>query len=72
MTLTLMRSTKGKVACGYLHNEWKIGGFSGTYGTDEEEFLLSVKNLLKIRPTDCTGAVNIFCLNGPSFGNCSF
>ena len=71
MTLTLMRSTKDKVACGYLHIEWKKGGFTGTYGTDEEAFLLSVENQLKIRPTDCTGAVNFFSLNGPSFGNYS-
>jgi hypothetical protein len=42
MTLTLMKSTKGNVAGGYLNIEWKKGGFSGSWGTDLSAFVFSV------------------------------
>ena len=70
MTLTLMKSTKGKVAGGYLHIQWKHGSYS-CYGSDSSAFVFSVDNQLKLTPTDNDKAVYFYSIYGPRFGNAS-
>ena len=65
MTLTLMKSTKGKVAGGYLHIQWKNGGYNGCYGSDSSAFVFSVDNQLKLTPTRNDTAVYFNSGNGP-------
>ncbi len=49
MTITLFRSTKGKVSGGYLHIPWKgRGGFT----FDDKAFIFSVSDRKIFRPTD--------------------
>jgi hypothetical protein len=69
MTLTLMKSTKGKVAGGYLHIQWKDG--KSCYGKDSSAFVFSVDNQLKLKPTDSDRAVYFISDSGPKFGTFS-
>jgi hypothetical protein len=68
MTLTLMKSTKGKVAGGYLHIQWED---DGGWGSDSSAFVFSVDNQLKLTPTNNDRAVYFENGCGPKFGNCS-
>jgi hypothetical protein len=68
MTLTLMKSTKGKVAGGYLHIQWKDGGGGGS---DSSAFVFSVDNQLKLTPTNNDKAVYFNSVYGPRFGSWS-
>ena len=69
MTLTLMKSTKGKVAGGYLHIQWEDG--DGLYGSDSQAFLISIDNQIKLTPTKIDRAVYFYRYHGPSFGKSS-
>ena len=71
MTLTLMKSTKGKVAGGYLHIQQKDGGIYGCFGSDSSAFVFSVDNQLKLTPTNYEKAARFLCNCGPKFGYCS-
>ena len=56
-TLTLMRSSKGKVAGGYLHIKWLE---SGDFATDEQAFVISVDPRDVLKPVDATKAVMFY------------
>ena len=71
MTLTLMKSTKGKLAGGYLHIQWKYGDWCGGYVSDSSAFVFSVDSQLKLTPTNKHKAVFFFSSCGPKFGYCS-
>jgi len=43
-TITLMKTTKGKTAGGYLHIPWQEGTEEGVCGKDSEAFLFSLDN----------------------------
>ena len=67
MTITLMKTTKGRVCGGYLHIAWKEA--DGEYGSDPSAFLFSLDHRCKLKPTDPNQAV-MFTLGkgeGPEF-----
>jgi hypothetical protein len=50
MTITLMKTTKGRVCGGYLHIAWKEA--KAEYGSDPSTFLFSLDHRRKLTPTD--------------------
>jgi hypothetical protein len=67
-TLTLFKSTKNRVAAGYLHRLW-LNGFCDEIG-DEKAFLCSVDFKLKFTPSDNPDrAAKIYGNYGPGFGS---
>jgi hypothetical protein len=67
MTITIMKTTKGRVCGGYLHIAWKEA--SDEYASDPSAFVFSLDHRRKLRPTDHAKAVK-FCLGrgyGPIF-----
>ena len=48
MTITLMKTTKGRVCGGYLQIAWKEGK---EYGSDPSAFVFSLDHRLKLTPT---------------------
>ena len=67
MTITLMKTTKGRVCGGYLHIAWKEA--KGELGSDPSAFLFSLDHRRKLTPTDPNKAV-YFALKsgwGPQF-----
>jgi len=60
MTITLMKTTKGRVCGGYLHIAWKEA--TNEYGSDPSAFLFSLDHRRKLLPTDSKEAVS-FDLN---------
>ena len=62
MTLTLMKSTKSKVAGGYLHIQWKEG--NDGFASDSSAFVFSVDNQLKLTPTNNDKAVYFYSYSG--------
>jgi hypothetical protein len=67
MTITLMKTTKGRVCGGYLHIAWKE--VKEEYGSDPSAFLFSLDHRRKLTPTDPKKAV-LFDLgsgSGPFF-----
>ncbi len=65
MTLTLMKSSWGKVAGVYLHIQWNG---SPSWGSNSSAFVLSVENQLKLTPTDNEKAAFFYSQHGPMFG----
>jgi hypothetical protein len=61
MTITLMKTTKGRVCGGYLHIAWKEA--MNEYGSDQSAFLFSLDHRRKLTPTDPKEAVR-FNLGG--------
>jgi hypothetical protein len=60
-----MRSSKGKVAGGYLHIKWQK---SGDMATDDKSFIISVDHREFLKPVDASKSVK-FCEGyGPLFG----
>ena len=55
MTITLFRSTKGKVSGGYLHIPWKNDDSRSTF--DDKALIFSVTHRTLFRPTDNNKAV---------------
>ena len=55
MTITLMKTTKGRVCGGYLHISWKEA--KAEYGSDPSAFLFSLDHRRKLTPTDPKEAV---------------
>jgi hypothetical protein len=55
MTITLMKTTKGRVCGGYLHLAWKET-YSET-GSDPSAFVFSLDQRRKLSPTDPAKAV---------------
>jgi hypothetical protein len=55
MTITLMKTTKGRVCGGYLEIAWKEGNREN--GSDSSAFLFSLDHRLKLTPTDPKEAV---------------
>ena len=67
MTITIMKTTKGRVCGGYLHIAWKEATFE--YGSDPSAFLFTLDHRRKLTPTDPAKAVD-FALGsgyGPYF-----
>ena len=67
MTITIMKTTKGRVCGGYLHIAWKDA--KREYGSDPSAFLFTLDHRRKLTPTDPAKAV-IFDLgtgSGPWF-----
>ena len=67
MTITIMKTTKGRVCGGYLHIAWKEA--MREYGSDPSAFVFSLDHRRKLTPTDPERAV-YFRLkegNGPVF-----
>jgi hypothetical protein len=54
MTITLMKTTKGRVCGGYLHIAWKE---SGGISSDPFAFVFSLDHRRKLTPTDPNKAV---------------
>jgi hypothetical protein len=50
MTITLMKTTKGRVCGGYLHIAWKEA--KGEHGSDPSAFLFTLDHRRKLTPTD--------------------
>ena len=69
MTITLMKTTKGRVCGGYLHLAWKET-YSET-GSDPSAFVFSLDQRRKLSPTDPAKAVqfNLESGYGPYFRN---
>ena len=67
MTITLMKTTKGRVCGGYLHIAWKEA--KGEYGSDPSAFLFTLDHRRKLTPTDPAKAVwfNLGSGYGPYF-----
>ena len=67
MTVTLMKTTKGRVCGGYLHIAWKEA--TGEYGSDPSAFLFTLDHRRKLTPTDPKEAVffNLCKGEGPRF-----
>ena len=55
MTLTIMKTTKGRVCGGYLNIAWKLSG--GEHGRDPSAFVFSLNDRRKLEPTDFNQAV---------------
>ena len=68
MTLTLMKSTKGKVAGGYLHIQWEDVDDS-RFGSDSQAFLINIDNQIKLTPAKIDRAVYFYNYFGPCFGD---
>ena len=69
MTITLMKTTKGRVCGGYLQSAWKKASWE--YGSDPSAFLFTLDHRRKLTPTDPKMAV-FFHLGkggGPAFMN---
>ena len=69
MTITIMKTTKGRVCGGYLHIAWNEG--KSDYGNDPSAFVFSVNHRRKLTPTYPAQAV-FFTLGsgwGPRFRN---
>ena len=68
MTLTIMKTTKGRVCGGYLHIAWKETTV-GEYGSDPSAFVFSLDSRLKLKPTNPKKAVwfNLGNGRGPYF-----
>jgi hypothetical protein len=49
-----MRSSKGKVAGGYLHIKWQE---NGDMATDDKTFMISVDHRELLKPVDASKAV---------------
>jgi hypothetical protein len=62
MTITIMKTTKGRVCGGYLHIAWKEA--KNEYGRDPSAFLFSLDHRRKLTPTDPAKAVWINLGNG--------
>jgi hypothetical protein len=60
-----MRSSKGKVAGGYLHIKWQD---SGDMATDDKTFIISVDHRELLKPVDASKAVKFCDGYGPLFG----
>ena len=56
MTITLMKTTKGRVCGGYLHIAWKETA-KNEYGSDPSAFLFTLDHRRKLTPTDPEKAV---------------
>ena len=69
MTITFMKSTKGKVSGGYLHIPWKND--SSYYCKDEKAFIFSLNEKLVLKPTNPDKAIYFYKSSGPNFGYCS-
>jgi hypothetical protein len=55
MTITIMKTTKGRVCGGYLHIPWKEA--KGEYGGDPSAFVFSVNHRRKFTTTNPAKAV---------------
>ena len=68
MTITIMKTTKGRVCGGYLHIAWKETTV-GEYGSDPSAFVFSLDSRLKLKPTYPKKAVwfNLGNGRGPYF-----
>ena len=55
MTITLMKTSKGRVCGGYLHIAWKEA--NGEYGSDPSAFLFSLDHRRKLTPNHPAKAV---------------
>jgi hypothetical protein len=66
MTITIMKTTKGRVCGGYLHISWKEA--KGEHGSDPSAFLFSLDHRRKLTPTDPAKAVYFNLGNG--YGPC--
>ena len=55
MTITIMKSTKGRVCGGYLNIAWKET--DSEYGSDPSAFVFSLDHRRKLTPTEPTQAV---------------
>jgi hypothetical protein len=62
-----MKSTKGKVAGGYLHIQWEDVDDS-RFGSDSQAFLINIDNQIKLTPTKIDRAVRFYRYYGPCFG----
>ena len=60
MTLTVMKTTKGRLCGGYLHIAWK----ANEYGSDPSAFVFSLDHKRKLTPTDPAQAVFFDLGNG--------
>jgi hypothetical protein len=67
MTITLMKTTKGRVCGGYLHIAWKEA--KDEYGSDPSAFVFSLDHRRKLTPTHPDKAVyfNLKSGYGPFF-----
>jgi hypothetical protein len=50
MTITIMKTTKGRVCGGYLHIAWKEA--QDKYGSDPSAFVFSLDHRRKLKPAD--------------------
>ena len=64
-TITLFKSTKGKVFGGYLHIHWKE---KGGHTKDDKAFLFSLDSLVTFTPTNTDKAAYFDNGVGPCFG----
>jgi hypothetical protein len=55
MTITIMKTTKGRVCGGYLHIAWKEA--DSEYGSDPSAFVFSLDHRRKLTPTHPDKAV---------------
>jgi hypothetical protein len=55
MTITIMKTTKGRVCGGYLHHAWKEAYSEN--GSDPSAFLFSLDHRRKLTPTNPAKAV---------------
>ena len=55
MTITIMKTTKGRVCGGYLHIAWKEAQHE--FGSDPSAFVFSLDHRRKLTPTDPAKAV---------------
>jgi hypothetical protein len=62
MTITLMKTTKGRVCGGYLHIAWKEA--NAEHGSDPSAFLFTLDHRRKLTPTHPEKAVEYFMGNG--------
>jgi hypothetical protein len=70
MTITIMKTTKGRVCGGYLHIAWKYTA-SAECGNDPSAFLFSLDHRRKFTPPNAAQAVyfNMGENAGPYFMN---
>ena len=62
MTITIMKTTKGRVCGGYLHIAWKEA--KREFGSDPSAFLFTLDHRRKLTPTDPKEAVLFDLGNG--------
>lgn len=67
-TITLMKSTKGKISGGYLHIRWNSGSELGVLTRDENCFIFNVDQKLILLATSADRAVSFSQNKGPAFG----